>query len=290
MGRLATTILGLYRHERPLFWTGILGLVLGAICFGGMAFHGLIVEPEGNLYKAATFDVAVGLFLLTLGLIVKVAGFTPVGQAIWRAVLIVLVLYSYGIETIQIFRGLDPRFSRVGSPLDQALGGLFFLAAVAIMICFIVLVARFFWKSTRGVGGPLVLALRYGAVASLLAFGVGIAMSALGTPDVGPSGNLLPLHAAGFHALQAVPLVAILLGWAKVEERAASKAVHAAGLTWIAACAGIAWQSGGGRSLLEPSAASALAAAALVGWGIVTARAVTVFLRKGAWPDELVVA
>ena len=104
MGRL----LRLYSHERPLFWTGVLGIALGAVCFFGMAFHGVIVEPEGNLYKAATFDIAVGLFLLTLALIARISDVGPR----WRWTLIGLALFDYGVETALL------RFRRSGARLD----------------------------------------------------------------------------------------------------------------------------------------------------------------------------
>jgi hypothetical protein len=287
MERITRVVGKLYEGERPLLGTGLLGLALGGVSFAGMAFHGPIVEPEGSLYKAATFDIAVGLFLLTLALIVQAAGFTPRGRAAWRWILIGLTLFGYGVETIQIFRGFDPRFSRVSSPLDQAFGGLFFLSAIGIMICFLVLMARFFLRPAEGPSGPLVVALRYGAVASTLAFAVGIAMSFHGGPRVGPGGNLLPLHAAGFHGLQSIPLVALLFSWAGAEERAARKAVHVAGLAWLGACAAIARQSGSGRFLLEPSPASALAVSFLAVWAVVLGRAVKSFLRHGAWPESL---
>ena len=287
MSRLLTTILRLYAHERPLLFTGVLGIALGGVCFAGMAFHGVIVEPEGNLYKAATFDIAVGIFLLTLALVMKIADFSPRGLRWFRRALIGLALYGYAVETIQIFRGYDPRFSRVSSPLDQAIGGFFFLSALGIMVCFLALMVRFFFRSTTGEGGALVLALRYGTAASLLAFGVGIAMSALGGPGLGENGNLLPLHAAGFHGLQAVPLVALLLGWAGVAEDEARGTVHLAGLAWIAACLAIAWQTASGRSVLEPSAATAVAAAVMVVWGLIFSKALLAFRRSGARLDFL---
>jgi hypothetical protein len=265
----------------------MLGLALGGGCFLGMAFHGVIVEPEGNLYKAASFDIAVGIFLLTLALIVKVAGFTPRGLRRWRLSLIGLALYGYGVETIQIFRGYDPRFSRVSSPLDQAIGGIFFLSALGVMVSFLVLTLRFFFRPTTGERGTLVLALRYGTVASVLAFGVGISMSALQGPHVGESGNLLPLHAAGFHGLQAIPLVALLLGWGGAPESESRKAIHLAGLAWIAACLAIAWQTATGLSVLAPSAATALAGVFLLAWALILFRAVSAFRRSGARLDFL---
>jgi hypothetical protein len=110
-------------------------------------------------------------------------------------------------------------------------------------------------------------------------------MSALGGPGVGESGNLLPLHAAGFHGIQAIPLVALLLGWARAPEAVARRAVHLAGLAWIAACFAIAWQTSSGRSVLEPSAATAIAAAVLLAWGLILARALLAFRRSAAWAD-----
>jgi hypothetical protein len=279
--------LRLYSHERPLFWTGMLGLALGSVCVIGMAFHGVIVEPEGNLYKAASFDVAVGIYLLTLALITKVAAFTPRGLRRWRATLIGLALYGYGVETIQIFRGFDPRFSRVSSPLDQAIGGIFFLSAIGILVCFLVLMLRFFFRSTAGEGGALVLALRYGAAASILGFGVGITISMLGGAHVGDTGNLLPLHAAGFHGLQAVPIVALLLAWAGASEEESRRAVHLAGIAWLAICLAIGWQTWTGRSVLEPSPAMAVACTVLLVWALVVTRAFLAFRRSGSRLDFL---
>jgi hypothetical protein len=270
-----------------MFWTGMLGLALGLVCFIGMAFHGVIVEPEGNLFKAASFDIAVGLYMLTLALVVKIAAFSPRGLRRFRSALIGLTLYGYAVETIQIFRGFDPRFSRVSSPLDQALGGIFFLSAIGILVCFLVLMTRFFFRPTTGESGALILALRYGTAASLLAFGVGITMSALGTPYLRANGNLLPLHAAGFHGIQAVPLVALLLGWARVSEAESRKTVHLAGILWLAFCLAIAWQTSAGRSVLEPSGAMAFASAFLLGWAFILSKALFVFRRSGARLDFL---
>ena len=150
------------------------------------------------------------------------------------------------------------------------------------MVCFLVLMVRFFFRETAGEGGALVLALRYAASASLLAFAVGIGMSALGGPRVGETGNLLPLHAAGFHGLQAIPLVALLLKWASAPEGEVRRAVHLAGLLWLAACFAIAWQTFQGRSVLGPSAATGIAAAVLLLWAVIAWKALLSFRRSGA--------
>ena len=272
----------LFQGERALFFTGLFGLGLSAVCFAAMAKHGILIEPEGHLEKAATFDAAMGIFLLTLALIAPSAGFSRGGGRIWRFSLVGLALFGYSVETVQVFRGLDPRFSRVGTTADQVLGGVFFLSAVGIMICFIVLTLRFFFRSTDDRDGPLVLALRYGSVAALLAFGIGIAMSVRGSPRVAEAGNLLPLHAAGFHGLQAVPLVALFFRWAGRSLEDARASVHLAGILWLVACVAIAFQSFGGYSLFEPSVASALALLALGAWAVLFTRAARAWKAAGA--------
>ncbi len=277
----------LYGEDRNLLWTAVGCFGLGGVCLAAMAVAGPVVEPEGHLFKAATFDIALGIFLLTLGLIVPSAGFSERGRRRWRRLLIAMVIYVLAVENIQIFRGLDPRFSRVGSDLDRLVGGLFFFSALGIFIAFLILSARFFFRPTTGEGGVLVLALRYGTVASVAAFFVGITMSLHQGPGVGAAGNLLPLHAAGFHGLQAVPLVALLLTWAGTSSDLSRRAVHLAGLAWLTACAATAWQSFGGRSVLEVSPATVLAVLALAVWAFLFLRAALTFRRGGTWPVSL---
>jgi hypothetical protein len=284
----ARTVWRLYAEERPLLWTAMGGLALaGASGARAILGGGWIVPPEGQLFKAASFDAAVAIYLLTVALMVPLAGFSARGRKVWRWILVLMVWFGYGVETVQIWRGLDPRFSRFGGNADGIAGGLFLLSALIIFVTFLVLAARFFLRRSPGAGRALVLALRYASLAAVLSFSIGIAMSFGGGPRVSPGGNLLPLHAAGFHGLQAVPLVALLLLWSRVSARIAERTVHLAGLAWLAACGAIAWQSFGGRSVLEVSPATLVAAVALAWWGILLGRAAFAFRREGRWPEVL---
>ena len=112
-------------------------------------------------------------------------------------------------------------------------------------------------------------------------------MSVQGGPRVEPSGNLLPLHAAGFHGIQAIPLIALLLGWAGVPNEDARRAVHLGGLFWLAACLAIAWQVGSGRSTFEPSPASATACLFLAGWAVLFLKSLVAFRGAGVRPSFL---
>ncbi|HEX5871898.1 MAG TPA: hypothetical protein VFY65_15825, partial [Longimicrobium sp.] len=239
-----------------------------------------LVGAEGHLRKAMTFDVALGIYLLTLVLLVPLARFSRGGLWTWRVSLVLLSLYAFGMENVQIARGIDPRFTKVGSVTDQILGGVFFLTATAMIVSFVVLAWKVLARRTDGADGPLLLALRYAAVATMGAFGAGFWMSAAGGSAAGEA-SILPLHAIGFHGLQALPLVAILLTWAGVAPDRARGSIHAAGTAWLAACAAIAWQTAQGRPLTEITPASAVAAASLLAWAAVAALAARTWLRGG---------
>lgn len=279
----AAGALGLLRRERALTATALLGLALGAGCAVAIGIRGTeAVGAEGHLRKAMTFDVAVGIYLLTLVMLVPLARFSRRGGRVWRGSLVLLTLYAFAIENVQIARGIDPRFTKVGSAADQILGGFFFLAAMGLIVSFAVLAWKILSRRMDGADGPLLLALRYGGAATFVAFGAGIWMSMVSGSRVGAAASLLPLHAIGFHGLQALPLVAILLAWADVGADRARPSIHAAGVAWLAACAAVAWQTAQGRAAVEVSAANAVAAAALLAWGVVAALAFRVWLRAGA--------
>jgi hypothetical protein len=273
--------LAVFRREWMLTATGIIGLLLGAACAITIGVRGTeLVGAEGHLRKAMAFDVAVGIYLLTLVMLVPLARFSKGGLWTWRVSLTLLSLYAFGMENVQIARGIDPRFTRVGSTLDQLLGGFFFLAATGMIVSFVILAWKVLARRMDGADGPLLLSIRYAALATMGAFGAGFWMSAAQGSSTGEA-SILPLHAAGFHGLQALPLVAILLTWAAVPAERARPWIHAAGIAWLAACAAIAWQTAQGRPLTEITPAAAVAVASLLAWAVVAALAVRVWLRGG---------
>lgn len=100
-------------------WMGISGILLGVFCLVVLFLRGgQPIPPEGDLMKPATFNIAVGLYLLTLALLLPGAKLGKLGLRVWTGFTVALTIYGYSIETIQAFRGLDPRFSRVASPPD----------------------------------------------------------------------------------------------------------------------------------------------------------------------------
>jgi hypothetical protein len=253
----------------PLLPTvGVIGVALGAFLLLASTVRGPLVAPEGNLIETATFDGSLGLFILTMALLAPQVEWKNLRR--WARYLSGLTLFAYTVETVQAVRGIDPRFNIVSDPLDRIAGLLFFLSTLAIMGLFIGLALKFF----RAPASALTLAVRYGTAASLIAFGVGIWMSLVSQGRVvAPDGNLLTLHGAGFHGVQFVPLIALLLYWAGVPEHTAQTSIHAAGAAWLTVCLAVAWQSSRGTQLLEPTVAAAAAAGGLLLFTVVALQA-----------------
>ncbi|MBC7790013.1 MAG: hypothetical protein H7Z74_08700 [Anaerolineae bacterium] len=94
---------------------------------------------------------------------------------------------------------------------DVAVGILLFLTAMGLIVTFIVLAVKLFRGPAPGRDPLLLFGMRYGSATTMLGFGAGLWMSAVQSRLTGEGGNILPLHAPGFHGLQAVPLIALLL-------------------------------------------------------------------------------
>jgi len=256
-------------RERTVTGIGILGIALGAVCALAGLVRGFEVPPEGNIWDTATFNGALGFFLITQALLAPEAGFSAKSQRRWAVLLVASTLFAYGLETVQAFRGLDPRFTQVGGTADQILGGVFFLDALFIMVLFLVLMFGFF----KSAANPLRVAVRYAAAACLVSFGIGIWMSVIQGRVVGSEGNLLLIHAAGFHGLQAIPIVALLLRWGGTPDHEAVRRVHLAGLTWFGLCLAILWQAGSGLSPMRFTLPLALTLALFLGWTVLAGAA-----------------
>ena len=262
------------RSASELVWLGAAGIALGAACGIVAMIRGPEILPEGNLMDTAVFNGSVGIFMMTLAALVPNVRWTRRGKQVWTRLLVTFTLYAYGIETVQAFRGLDPRFSRVAGPVDQVAGLVFFLVALAIMVCFAILAVKYFLTESSLV----TLGVRYGAVACAIAFGFGIWMSLVTEGRlVAESGNLLVVHAIGFHGLQTIPMVALLLNWSALPRPLVRAILHAAGLTWLGACAALGWQSMSGRAILSLAPATAAAALSLAAFALMAAVAL------GAW-------
>lgn len=274
-GFLAATLNWL-RREPLIAGLGAAGVLLGALCFGAIPFLGVEVPPEGHLLDTATFNLGVGMFVLTLAAILPLAPFSARGGRRWRGWMAALVVYFYSIETVQAFRGLDPRFTRAGGVVDQIAGAIFGLTALGFIVVTMILAVSFFRSGKHDLA---TLALCYGFGSVTVAFVVGLWMSAIQGRHIGAEGNLLVAHGVGFHGLQAVPLVALLLLWSRLENRTARRVVHAAGGGWLIASVALVIQAAMGETPLAPTITTGIAAVSLTAWAAALAMAGAAWLR-----------
>ncbi len=273
------TIFAGYRENPGVTIVALAGVGLGVVSLLLIAVRGsAIVPPEGDLMKPASFDVAVGIFILSL-IPWLPAAFGEAGRRRWGVWMTGLLIYAFGIETLQQFRGVDPRFSQA-EPGSQAFGGLFFMSALGITVLSIALAARAFEMPTAGRRGLLVLAARWAGASMFIGFLAGFYLSANQGRFVGEAGNLLPLHAAGFHAVQAIPLVGLLFAWSAASVETGRRWVHIAGAAWAMACIAIWWQTANGRAVTDLTGAGMLAVVLLAVW------ALAAFSATAAWATK----
>lgn len=243
----------LFAGERLLVLLGLLGFMLAVLIVVYIGFNGATIPPEGNLESAFSFNAAFGLFAMSIAAIMPLAGLSHRKRTFLRWVFIQGTLYSYAVETIQHFRGINPRFSRAGTIADGILGGLFGLESLVIIVV-TVLIAIPFYRKSRTVERPLlVLGIRYGFVSTMIAFAGGLGMIVLEGRYTGAAGNFIVLHGLGFHALQALPLLGWSLERANAEETHAKRLIHIGSIAWTVSILLIAAQTLLGRTVFEPT-------------------------------------
>jgi len=262
-----------FSEVRPLLWLGIAGVTLAALSGVVALVHGAIILPEGDLTKSMSFDAAVGIYVLTLALFLPLAEFTPGARRRWIRFVVGLTCFGYAVETIQVLRGIDPRFTRVGGAGDQIAGALFGISALGIMTMFIVLAVKLWRRPLKGPDLLFLLAIRYGSIVTVMGFLSGFWMSALQGRHFGPGGNILPLHALCFHAIQAVPLVALFLSKSNLTDTQAKFWIHLAGLSWLGTCLAVGWQTAMGKPLTQISGIMVTAFGLALLWAICLAKA-----------------
>ncbi|MCU1487182.1 MAG: hypothetical protein JWN67_3928 [Actinomycetia bacterium] len=252
------------RSERGLAAVGLSGLVIALACRVAVVARGPFIEPEGKLLDAATFTFGVAVFTLTVVLLLPLAGYSDVARRRWRRSYYVFAIYGLAAEPIQAFRGLDPRFTEAGGPIDVAAGIVFGATAVVMTVVSVVLGLRFFRADVLPERPVLRLGIRYGFTAVMLSFAIGIIMSIVSGRVIGEAGDLLPAHALGVHGIQALPAVALL--GSPGTDRRASVGVHVAGAGWLAACVAMLAQALLGRPPLESSLLPMVAVAGAALW------------------------
>jgi hypothetical protein len=274
-----TAVHAAWTREPGLFAVGTGGLVLAVVCLVGVAVRGRFIPPEGKLLDAATFCFGVGVFTLTVALLLPLAGFSPRGRSRWRRAFYVFTVYGLVLESLQAFRGLDPRFTEEGGSIDVVAGIIFGLAAALNTVLFVILGLRYFRSDVLANRPVLRLGVRYGAAAVGISFAIGIVMSVNKGRNVGNHGNLLLSHGLGVHGLQAIPVVALLVSAGRAVPSARTW-LHAAGAGWLVACTAALGQALLGRPPLDASVLTAVIVAGFALWAVVATYAFFSWRRR----------
>lgn len=251
---------GVLKQERWLIMAGLLGFLLAGICGIWVLIYGAPVSPEGNIGKAFSFNAALGIFLLSTAALLPFSGMGTRSKAWFRWSYILLALYSYFAETVQNFRGLDPRFVRNGSVFDEVVANGFALVALLLVLFYVIIAVQYFRRRVLNANPEIVLGIRYAMIAVIISFAAGIWISVNTGRFTGAGGNIIWLHGFGFHALQVVPFAAWL---SMITLHPASRyiVIHLTGVSYLLGLIAIGWQTLLGYTLFEWSALPIAAAA-----------------------------
>ncbi|WP_051084518.1 hypothetical protein [Gracilibacillus lacisalsi] len=241
----------LFEGERWLIITGLVGFILSLGIAFLILFQGHIRLPEGNMRDAFSFNAAIGIFILSIAAILPLARFSDRKKKVVRWFFIVASIYGYVIETVQNFRGLNPRFSRIGTEIDMVAGILFGIISLVLVVLAIILMIHFFRIKPPYERPLLLVGIRYAFLSVFAANVAGIWMILLQDRLTGDAGNLIVLHGLGFHALQTLILPAWFLENTQVKDQIKNRLIHSGGIAWLLMLLLIGIQTGLDRSVFE---------------------------------------
>ncbi|MGM0878347.1 MAG: hypothetical protein ACQEWV_27505 [Bacillota bacterium] len=253
----------LFEGEKWLVVTSIIGFVLTAAIAIYILFQGAIILPEGNMKDAFSFNAAIGIFVLSIAAILPFAGLRDRNRKMMRWLFIIAVIYAYAIDTVQNFRGLNPRFSREGSVFDIIAGILFGVDSLLLVILALLLTIQFFRVKAPFERPLFIMGIRYALLSVLVANLAGVWMILLQDRFTGDAGNLIVLHGIGFHALQTL----IVPGWLLERSQVNKKSlIHFGSIAWMLSIILIGIQTALGRTVFELTALPILACILLLIW------------------------
>lgn len=241
----------LFEGERWLIFTGVLGFFLAAGIAVYIFFQGSIILPEGNLGDAFSFNAAIGIFILSIAAILPLARLRDRKRKVIRWLFIISSLYAYAIETIQNFRGFNPRFSREGSVVDMIGGMLFGVFSLILVILAVLLTIQFLRIKFPFERPLLITGIRYAFISILVANIAGIWMILLQDRFTGDMGNIIVLHGIGFHALQTLVIPGWLLEKIQLQDQMKNRLIHYGSIAWMLSIIVIGIQTALGRTVFE---------------------------------------
>ena len=290
---LSAAVRRLWSADRPLTAVGLLMLPALALFLAGMLLDPREIAGAPAWMKPAKFAASIAIYSLTLAWIFSLLPSWPRTRRIVGRATAAVMLLEIGLIALQAWRGTTSHFN-VATPAD---GAIFTVMGAAIVTQTLasVSVAIALWRQpfqdaalgwalrigmivtiagalsgglmTRPTGAQLAAARAGDRLAVAGAHTVGAEDGGPGLPVTGWSrdhGDLRVAHFAGLHALQALPIVAILAR-RRWRSPARARVVIAAGVSYAALVGILLWQALRGEPLAAPGALTTGVMAAWLG-------------------------
>jgi len=301
-----TTLRRLYTTDAPLTVTGVLMAAALIPALAGLWLDARVITGAPAWLKPAKFAVSTAIYTLTLAWIFTyLPAWVRTRRIVGWATAVILIV-EVGAIYVQAWRGTTSHFN-VGTPLDAALFAAMGIGIVMQLLASVV-VAVALWRQ-RFDDAALGWALRLGMTISIIGASTGGLMTrptaaqlaaarathritvagahTVGAPDGEPGlpgtgwslshGDLRVPHFLGLHAMQALPIVALLLTRRREMPRRRVRLTLAAAGSYFTLFAMLLAQALNGQSIAAPSTAFT---AAFALWAAATAMVAAVAMRR----------
>jgi hypothetical protein len=294
-----TVVATLWRASTPLTAAaGVLLVLLGA-SLAGLWIDPRVITGAPAWLKPAKFAISTAIYALTLAWIFTYLPGWPRLRRFAGSATAAIFLLEVVLIDVQAWRGTTSHFN-VGTPIDAVI---FTTMGTAIVIQTLVgvAVAVALWRqqfADRAIGW----ALRLGLAISLVGAATGGLMTrptnvqladaraagriavvgahTVGAPDGGPGvpgtgwsrqhGDLRVPHFLGLHAMQALPLLAVILRRRRLDDSVATRVIVSSAASYAMLFTLLLWQALRGQSLIAPDGITIAALAAWLAWAVVS--------------------
>jgi hypothetical protein len=293
-----------FAWHRPLMTVAALMVVVAAVCLVGRLVDDRIVTGAPVWDKPAKFSLSILVYAVSWAwLIASLPRFRRTAHRLGTVVAVALVV-EQAVIVGAAAAGTASHF-QVATPLATALWGVMAVSITVLYVCtfvtsLAVLRLRLPDPALTLVGMGLAYLMTSPTAAQLADFhgvagahGVGAADGGPGLPVLGWSttaGDLRIPHFVGMHALQLLPLAALLLAWAGrripalASDRVRVRLTAVAAVAYAGVVALVTAQALRGEPVTAPSSAIATAGAVLAAAAVVAAALVVLRGAPGADP------
>lgn len=216
--------------EPVLKWGASAHFLVGLLCLAALAFGATPILGVHPALKPLKFGISIGIFLLTLGILLPRLSVSPVTRSALAWVLLSTMVLEIVPISLQAVRGTTSHFNNEGA-LNSALWGIMGLSIAVTTVTMIGIAGLATFRPLLGAEGqPMDALVTWGCRTGLWFFPLaavsGFSMAgrlrhSIGGPDGGPGlflvnwslthGDLRASHFFALHAIQLLPLAALVL-------------------------------------------------------------------------------